>query len=660
MTSGSTPGTSPDRLYWSAAIVGGASLPHWLHVPVWIPALLVAAIVWRLAGALAGLPQPGRVLRLVLAFAAFTGVLAQFGTINGVTAGSALLVVMVAFKFLESHTQRDHLVLIIIAYFLVFASLLYPSTVLMAGYLIVFVWLTTIGLLQLGRAGRLMPAWSTAKLAGRLLVKSLPVMLILFVLFPRLPGPLWAIPGETTSAVTGLSDSMSPGDITALGLSDEVAFRVEFFGTPPSQQNRYWRGPVLSEFDGRAWTRDRGMRGRAADTLDHVDGRADYRVALETGARRAFALEMPASWDGGRHTLVMSGDYQLLVLPREQRGERIAYDVTSYTRYRALEPLTTRERDYLTRLPEGFNPRTRALAEAWRTAGLSPPEVVDRALDVLREDTFVYSLTPPALGRHTADEFLFETREGFCEHFASAFTIMMRAAGVPARVVTGYQGGWRNALGDYYIVRQSDAHAWTEVWLEAEGWIRVDPTAVVAAERISFGAGGASAAGSIDRRGGLPASWTRDLVLAWDAVNMYWDRWVLGYGPNLQRALLEILGFERPRQRHLIVLAVLALGVFAAAFSILSAWAARPRGAPDRAARAFERFVAKLERARVPPRRPSEAPTTYAERAKHVLPGAATEIDSVVRAYLHARYEPNVDETELEALRRAVRRFKPA
>lgn len=661
--SGAAPaGPSPQRLGWTAAIVGAASLPHWLATPVWIPALLAACIGWRFAAARAAWPLPGRAIRMVLALGAFSAVLGQFGTINGVTAGSALLIVMIALKFLEARTQRDELVLIIIAYFLAFASLLYQNSLLSGAYLFVFVWITTIALIQLGRGGALLAVPATAKLAGRLLAKAVPVMVILFVLFPRLPGPLWAIPDDTRAGTTGLSDSMSPGDITALGLSDEVAFRVQFFGEPPAREDMYWRGPVLSRFDGRTWSGARSMRRGGADTLTHVGERSDYRVTLEPGhERRAFAIDMPERWEGGRHRIVMTADYELRLLMREARGERAAYEVTSYSEYRAQEPLSASGRAWYRRMPEGYNPRTRALAAEWAAAGLRAEAIVERALEMFREEAFFYTLSPPPLGRHTADEFLFETREGFCEHYASAFAILMRAAGVPARVVTGYQGGELNRLGDYYIVRQADAHAWTEVWLEDAGWRRVDPTAAVAAERISLGASGSSAGGDgFTRNGGFARNWGRDLALAWDAVNMYWDRWVLGYGPRLQRALLELLGFERPGARHLIGLAVAALAAVTAGFVVAATLAARPRRRKDPAARAFERFVARLRRADVEPRAAAETPTAYAERAKRALPGAAAQIDAIVRAYLRVRYEPGAGARQLAALERAVRQFRPA
>jgi transglutaminase-like putative cysteine protease len=648
------------RLLWTAGVVIGASLLHWPELSVWIPVILCAAVIWRVAAAVIRWPLPNRGLRLLLAFLAFTAVLLQYKTINGVTAGSALLVVMVALKFLEAHTQRDQLVLMIISYFLVFASLLYQRGIVTGLYLLAFVWITTVGLLQLGRRGPLLPSWPTAKLAGRLLLQAVPIMLLLFVLFPRLPGPLWAIPGDTSSGASGLSESMSPGDITDLGLSDEVAFRAEFLSTPPAASDFYWRGPVLSNFNGRTWTRDPGTRRRVQDYLEFVGAPTEYRVMLEPhGHRWAFALDMPASWEG-RRDVAMGSDYQLRVFFGDGVDSRIDYRVTSYTQYRAMEPLTEAELKQFRRLPEDSNPRTRELAASWLADNPTSEQIITRALNVFRGDEFFYTLTPPALGRHTADEFIFETKEGFCEHYASAFAIMMRSAGIPARVVTGYQGGELNSIGKYYIVRQSDAHAWTEVWLADEGWVRIDPIEAVAPERIALG----SSRGALERqstgsqRFGL--AWIRTAVFAWDTFNTYWNDWVIGYGPRLQRSIMQSLGFERLRWTQLIGIAIGATTALLLALSLYLAWSYRRKLRDDPAARVFAKFAARLTRLHVAPRSPNEGPVAYAERAKSALPGAATDIDRIVRSYLKARYEPDESSRGLDELIDSVSRFRPA
>jgi transglutaminase-like putative cysteine protease len=601
-------------------------------------------------------------VRLLLAFIAFFGVLADYRTINGVEAGSALLVVMVALKFLESQQHRDQLVLMIIAYFLMFAGLLTERSPLTAVYLFALVWLTTIGLLQLGRRGPLLPSAATAKLAARLLVHAVPVMVVLFVLFPRLPGPLWAIPGNTSSAASGLSDSMSPGDITELGLSDEAAFRVEFDAATPTADKLYWRGPVLSNFDGRKWSRAEGMRRNVADTIEHLGIGVDYRVMLEPSSRRwAFALDMPQRWSTDRN-LRMGSDYQLAAFFGGPQNTRLDYRVTSHTEYRAREPLNEDEQDLFRRLPEGSSPRTRALVATWLTDQPAAEQIIERSLNFLRAEQFFYTLTPPPLGAEPVDEFLFATREGFCEHYASAFAVMMRAAGLPARVVTGYQGGELNSVGEYYIVRQSDAHAWTEVWLGDRGWVRVDPIVAVAPERIALGSSRGSLAGAVAPGRALARiAWVRQALLVWDAAQTYWDDWVLGYGFSAQRALLESFGITNLRRAQrwamLLALTVSATVVALLGLSLYLAWRYRRRRR-DPAARCFERFSRTLSRLAVAPRAPHEGPEAYARRAQQALPGAAEAIAAIVAAYLQARYEPDANRTALASLRRRVAAFR--
>jgi transglutaminase-like putative cysteine protease len=648
-----------DRLMWTAGVIAGASLPHWATLPIWAPILLCACIGWRLAGDLFRWPLPNMVVRVALALIAFAAVLGRYHTLNGVEAGSALLVVMVALKFLETRTNRDQLVLIIISYFLLFAGLLGQRSILIVLYLIGFVWLTTIGLMQLGRRGPLLGSWATARFSGRLLLQALPIMLVLFVFFPRLPGPLWAIPGANTSGRSGLSDTMSPGDITELGLSDEIAFRVEFFDRPPGPGQLYWRGPVLSNFNGRTWSSNGvELRGPIEDTLEFEGEPIDYRVMLEPHGRRwVFALDMPAEWPDDERIL-MESHYQLIRFARIR--SRQDYSMRSYPVYRAAEPLSDAQRNVYLHLPENNNPRSRELAQQWRDNSATQRDIIQSALQIFRDETFYYTLTPPPLNAHPADEFLFETREGFCEHYASAFTVLMRAAGIPARVVTGYQGGELNPLGQYYIIYQSNAHAWTEVWLEDEGWVRIDPTAAVAPDRIRYGLSGGTLAGeragaSVFRR--LP--WLRDMALAWDAANTYWNDWVLDFGPEIQNALLRSLGMSRPHWSKLIGLGITILVTLLGALSIYLAWIYRIGRRNDPAARYFARFGRKLGRARVAPRRPAEGPLDYGSRAAQAIPSASERIEEITEAYVKARYEPDDGRDQLERLKQLVKGFNP-
>jgi protein-glutamine gamma-glutamyltransferase len=313
-------------------------------------------------------------------------------------------------------------------------------------------------------------------------------------------------------------------------------------------------------------------------------------------------------------------------------------------------------------LPPDSSPRARALAASWLTDRPNGTTIVERAMEYLRSQPFQYTLTPPALGAQPVDEFLFETREGFCEHYASALTVLLRAAGLPARVITGYQGGELNSVGGYYIVRQSDAHAWTEVWLDEEGWRRVDGVAAVAPERVALGFDRFGAGEATGVRVALRAGWGRELALFWDAVETQWQALVIGYGPELQRALLESLGFEglRRAQRSTVLLglAVATTVVLLLGLSMYLAWRQRRRTAFDPAALCFASFVRQLKRLEVPPRAPSEGPRAYAERAASSLPHASTRIRGVVDLYLRARYEPDADGAALAALAAEVAAFR--
>ena len=654
-----------ERLLWVGAIVLAASVPHLLSVPPWIPAFLLGAIALRIATALRGWRVPGRPLRLLLAFAAFCGVLARYRTINGIEAGGALLVVMMALKFLESRNHRDQLVLIMLSYFLMFASVLTERSPFTIVYCVILVWLTTVALLHLGRTGRIVDGRATAKLAARLLLQSAPIMVLLFLLFPRLPGPLWAVQTDAASATSGLGEEMSPGDIASLKLSDAVAFRVEFDGRPPGARDLYWRGPVLSSFNGRTWRMPAPRRAAPESSVEYLGDAFDYRVMLEpTGHGWAFALDIPKSWSGPRH-LRMNGEYQLGLSFAGPPLPRYDYRATSHTRYFAREPLSEPQRRALTRLPPGSSPRTRTLVSSWLADDPSPRRLVERAMDYLRSQPFYYTLTPRTLHDQPVDEFLFDTREGFCEHYASAFAVMMRAAGLPARVVTGYQGAELNRLSNYYIVRQSDAHAWTEVWLEDDGWVRVDPVTAVSAGRVSQSAwrtsfGDAAPTGG---RASVRIPWLGDARLVLDAGYFYWNSWVMGYGPEVQSALLDQLGLGGTpggRSSTLLLLVVAVTITASIVLSLYLAWLYRRKFGVDAAARQFAAFGRRLARMRVLPCSPSEGPRAYAARAQRLLPYAAAEIEAIVTLYLRARYEPDADSSALAELRARVATFAPA
>ncbi|HVH85035.1 MAG TPA: DUF3488 and transglutaminase-like domain-containing protein, partial [Steroidobacteraceae bacterium] len=473
----------PDNraLLWAAAAFAGGLALHIDRLPVWVSAAALVLVVWRLAAARARVPLPGVFVRTLLAVAVVIAVLVRFHTLNGLAAGTALLVLMGALKLLETYRRRDRLVLLGAGLFLLLAACLDRQGLGRAPLYLAEVWLACAALAVIATEG--FPGRAALALAGRTLLLALPLAVLLFLFFPRLAGSFWAVPrGE--EAVTGLSDTMSPGGIGKLSTSYEVAFRARFEGGLPPAEQRYWRGPVLHYFDGFTWSRGSG-EGRAREAPQPAGRAYRYRVALEPSRHRWwFALDTPAQ--SPDPNVQLTRDFELLAV--RPVSEPTSFEALSYTAVRPDATLERWQRIENTALPRGRNPRSLELANQLRAGAGSDAAFAAAALDFLRRGGFVYSLEPELLGPEQVDDFLFRTRTGFCGHYASAFVVLMRAAGVPARVVTGYLGGEWNPSGGYLIVHQSDAHAWAEVWLEGRGWTRIDPTAVVEPERLRRGA----------------------------------------------------------------------------------------------------------------------------------------------------------------------------
>ncbi|WP_460825210.1 transglutaminase family protein, partial [Massilia solisilvae] len=458
--------------------------PHTLHLPLWVTLLCAATLAWRAAITLQGRRMPSSLLLLPVAALAMAGVMHSYHTLLGRDAGVAMLVLLVAFKTLEMHARRDLYVVVFLCFFLVLTNFFYSQAIGTALMMIASVVALLTTQLSFQFTGKVPPLSARLLMGGRMLGLAAPLALLLFVLFPRVQGPLWGMPGDGhASGHGGLSDRMAPGQISHLAQSEDTAFRVKFDGPVPDQTQLYWRGPVLGDFDGQVWTRVRSRPAPARSLALSVRGRpVRYQVTLEpSSARWLFALEMPdrvPPLDG--NLAFVSAEFELTAAyPLEQR---VRYELSSFTQYslQAGEQ-AGRDGEWLL-LPYGTNPRALAEGQALR----AEPDPQQRVATVLRRfarQNFVYTLDPPRLGADSIDEFLYQTRAGFCEHYAGAFVFLMRAAGVPARVVTGYQGGEMNPIDGYLTVRQSDAHAWAEVWLAGRGWVRVDPTAAVAPER---------------------------------------------------------------------------------------------------------------------------------------------------------------------------------
>ncbi len=640
-------------------------LPQLTHMPLWLAAGCMAVLAWRLLRDVKGWSLPGGLLRLAITILGTVAILSHYHTLIGRDAGSALLTVMLCLKLLELRILRDAMVALFLGYFLVVTGFLFSQSIFMGLYLFAVVLALTTALIALNHPGASTARIrSYARTAGGLLLQSLPLMVLLFVLFPRIPGPLWSLPDQGSSARTGLSEEMTLGTITDLVESEEVAFRVQFDGAVPDADLLYWRGPVLWHTDGRRWS---PLGNRVVDRLKSgqvsyqgVEPTVAYTLTMEPHDRKwLFALDLPArvpSLPGGAW---MRPDYQLVAENKVTDVQR--YRLESYTRYNT-GPLPDALRHLALHLPgDNSNPATRQLARQWHNAGLTPQAIIRHALDYFRDNAFYYSRRPPPLpGRDPVDRFLFDTRRGFCEHYAASFVTLMRAAGLPSRVVTGYQGGEVNPLGNYLIVRQSDAHAWAEVWLTGQGWVRIDPTAVIPAERVETPLDlvrfSSTAAFGLDpnRTTWLARNWQR-LKNGWDAVNYGWNQWVLGFNEARQAALLERLGLARFGWAALAGLLVVSL---IGAVLLLALYLIRHKPpAPDPVARLYQHFCRKLARQGIA-RMPSEGPLTFANRASGLRPDLAGAIGSITRLYIGLRYGGR-NPAGYHRLKQHVSQFRP-
>jgi transglutaminase-like putative cysteine protease len=639
-------------LRWILAGLLGAVLLNLGHTALWCLPVALAGAAWRLWAAQHVARLMGRSLRVLVVLILTLAVLLGFRTLNGLDAGASLLVAMAALKLMETRRVRDWLIVIGAALFLLLSACLDAQALWRAPFYAAELWLLCTGLYALGAGPALPDVKALLRTSARKQLLALPLALLLFLLFPRLPGALWAIPRED-EAVTGLGEEMTPGSISELVESKDPALHVRFEGAPPPFTQRYWRGPVLHDFDGHTWRRGRADFG-APSPLEFEGASYRYEVTLEPNKHHVLiALELPKGVPEQLTQVGNTFDYQLI--GSQAMNTAVSYQLESSPRHRATEALEGPARRIDLALPPNRNPRSVALAHSLRARASSDRAYVGVVLDYLRHGGFEYSLSPPRLGANSVDELLFTTHEGFCGHYASAFTTLMRAGGVPARVVTGYAGGTWNRFGHYLLVRQSEAHAWSEVWLDGSGWTRVDPTAVVAPERLNSELDDAlsSAVGTDQNERG--SSWFGATVQAWQAVNAWWQDEFINFNMTKQLNLLGSLGFKSRDWEALVVL----LAVGGTLWLGLLAWRGRDRSTPrprDSLGRAWRRLEHKLRRSAAP-RAPYEGPIAYCERVGRTRPELAASLRPLARHYARLRYGPGYSQAQLQRFRRAVQLF---
>ena len=630
-------------------VIGLMMAPHVANLHPGILAFFYVTAAWRLLGM--RLPQllPGKVALLALTLLALVLVATTTPMDDGRLAGTALLAVMLGLKLVETRDRRDMHVAIYLGFFLALTLYLYDQSLWLGVYSVAGVAVLVRVMIGLNRVDANPGRENRA--AWWLIVAAVPLALVVFYLFPRLQAPLWAI--DTEAGVTGISDEMSLGSIGQLSQSSQIAFRARFLGPVPAPQDRYWRGPVLWETDGRRWTP--GVRGlQPTESGARGFEPVPYEITLEpTGDFWLFGLDTVGEPPQGSF---VDQNHSLVAETRVQ--QRYSYRAVSFTDF-APGRLTSRQQALALQLPDTVSARVAALASGWRAAAGSDGDVVAAALRHFRDEPFVYSLTPGTLGGDVVDRFLFESRRGFCEHYAGSFAILMRLAGIPTRVVIGYQGGTKNPRADHWVIRQSDAHAWNEVWIDG-AWRRIDPTAAVAPERIERPIDPAL---SIDADrivfntgdlGWLRSAWreTRWMI---DAVELGWYRWVIDFTAERQNSLLERFGLSNERGFGL-VLAMVSASVVTLMAVYLVAQIQRPRPR-DRLQAIWSRFTAKLRR-RGLAIEPWQGPDTVCAAARAAFPGSGAEIAAINRIYVQLRYGRGFDPMLLHALRRRVRRLR--
>jgi transglutaminase-like putative cysteine protease len=637
--------------------------PHMPRIPLWVVLIYLFSALWRSMVYQGRWSFPGNSVKGVLALACVAGVAYYFKTLLILEAWVALLLSVFALKLIESVERKDAYLLVFVGYFVGITVFLFDQGMLTTLYMLLAVWVTTTALVALHQPGEDAFTRTTMRKSGVMLAQAFPLMLVLFFIFPRI-GPLWSMPLKSNAAKTGVSDFMSPGDISNLSQSDDVAFRVQFEGEAPSRSQLYWRGLVFSRLTGKTWRSLRWLETPAGERRPQrppLEGESiAYSIIMEpTQQNWLYSIRYARALDVG---VTATNDFRL-TSPTQVQDQR-RYRVRSWLQAPLETELSDWRRQIETALPLYGNPRARQLAQQlYADVQGDPLRLVQAILQMFRQQEFYYTLNPPLLGNNSFDDFLFDTRRGFCEHYAATLAFMLRSVGIPSRVIAGYQGGEINPVNDTVVVHQFDAHAWNEVWVEGRGWLRVDPTAAIAPDRIEYGLE-AALFGEGSFLANLPLSPLRYRNIAWinllrlrlDAVNYSWQLFVLNYDSNRQYQVLEdLLGEVSARRIALVLFGIGALVLIPVAISLLG----RPQAARlEPASRLYRDFCKKLGRVNLARGR-GEAPGDYALRVAATRPELAAQVDSITRLYERISYRGQRSDTALDLLRKQVGSFRP-
>ncbi len=652
-------------LAWILCSLVAVILPHVGRMPIWLVLICALCVIGRILIYQGRMSYPGAVIKTIFVVLILWVMIAQYGRDVFATESTvAILIVAISLKLLEMHKKRDVIMVIYLCYFTSIAEFIWSQSIPVAIYIMACVLLISAALMSLSQTEEYQNPLRTIKLSSVILLQSIPLMLALFILFPRI-SPLWSVPLQSSSARTGLSDSMSPGDIGDLIASDELAFRVKFNDENPRPAELYWRAITLDRFDGREWTRGfnvepqfLGLGGREnRDWFQDIEyqGRSiDYNVIMEpTDENWIYTLKIPQVLD---ERMIMRRDFQVDSI--RNVNQRFSYDMRSYMNNRLDPSLNQRESRRWRGLPDDGNERSREFAVNLREESGSDQAFIQNVLAYYTTENFFYTLQPALLARDPVDEFLFSTREGFCEHYASSFTFLMRAVGIPARVVTGYQGGEYNPYDETLTVRQYDAHAWSEVWLPDQGWVRVDPTAAVAPDRIEQGSQFTFQSEDVFlENAGLSllrfrnSLFLNDLRYRLEMIDYSWNRFVLNYDQSMQFAFFSSLFNEVTRGK--IIFSALSFIFISVSIMVFFVLRKPSRKELHPATDIYLRYCEGLAKQGYM-REKGETPLEYYERLSNAKPGWAQQMREITDKYIELVYK-KVDQQRNQE---AVKQFK--
>ena len=627
------------------------TLPHVNHVPWTIFVFFILALGWRLSSNSTKLSLPGRGLLFLISVASVSLIFMEHKTLIGLQAGTSFFIVALGLKLLELKRVRDLYLVIFLSFFVATTQFLYTQTLLMGLYVLVVTGLLIVSLISLNAANAINLV-SQFKLSALLIYQAFPIMVLLFLIFPRIATPKFGLVAQDGIAITGLSDTLNPGQISQLSQSAEVAFRVNFEGKVPPRKERYWRGPVFWHTDGQQWTMAEPTP--LAQNQIQVSGNTyRYTVTLEPHRQKwLFALDTPTEKPFGA-----SQTSDLLLVTAKPITKRRSYTLSSNTQYNT-GMLSNRDRRMGLQLPKPPSHQITNLVKSWRQNNPNPAAIVRQAFNYFHDQEFFYTLSPPLYETDPIESFLFELRRGFCEHYATAFVYLMRAANIPARVVTGYQGGEFNTVGKFLEIRQADAHAWAEIWLRGKGWVRLDPTSAVAPERIEKGidllvqlATGEISFGSLERSG--LSTLIQNIHYAWAAAEHAWHRRIIAYNANLQNNLLSRWNIKNLANRMVALVGGIALLLLLISLLVLNNRTMRK----DKTIALYQRFCKKLAKRGIT-RTNTEGAGDFAKRAAVALPNLDLKIDEVTQSYQNLRYARETNAEGLKHFSHLVRAFR--